>query len=67
MFFRLSPNEEACESRNNIFYVTTKGGSLAMIDDTGALPISHNWLKPSWRKSRTARRLELSLTTTLPF
>jgi hypothetical protein len=49
--FRLSSNEETCDARNNIFYVTASGANLAMIDDTGALSISHNWLKPNWRIS----------------
>jgi hypothetical protein len=49
--FRLSTNEETCDARNNIFYVTTAGSNLALIDDTGILSISHNWLKPGWRIS----------------
>ncbi|HEY0428100.1 MAG TPA: right-handed parallel beta-helix repeat-containing protein [Pyrinomonadaceae bacterium] len=49
--FRLSTNEETCDARNNIFYVTAGGANLAMLDDTGALSISHNWLKPNWRVS----------------
>ena len=49
--FRLSTNEETCDARNNIFYVTANGANLALLDDTGALFISHNWLKPSWRIS----------------
>jgi hypothetical protein len=49
--FRLSTNEETCDARNNIFYVTANGANLAMLDDTGILSISHNWLKPNWRVS----------------
>ena len=49
--FRLSTNEENCDARNNIFYVTANGANLALIDDTGILSISHNWFKPSWRIS----------------
>jgi hypothetical protein len=49
--FRLSTNEEACDARNNIFYVTANGANLALIDETGILSISHNWFKPSWRSS----------------
>ncbi|MEZ5427054.1 MAG: putative Ig domain-containing protein [Pyrinomonadaceae bacterium] len=44
--FRLSTNEETCDARNNIFYVTAAGNRLAMVDDTGVLSLSHNWLKP---------------------
>jgi hypothetical protein len=46
--FRLSTNEENCDARNNIFYVTASGNRLALLDDTGILSISHNWLKPNW-------------------
>ena len=49
--FRLSTNEETGDAINNIFYVTAGGANLAMLDDTGALFISHNWLKPNWRES----------------
>lgn len=49
--FRLSTNEESCDTRNNIFYVTANGSNLALLDDTGVLSISHNWLKPNWRIS----------------
>jgi len=49
--FRLSTAEETCDARNNIFYVTANGANLALLDDTGVLSISHNWLKPGWRNS----------------
>jgi hypothetical protein len=49
--FRLSSNEENCDARNNIFYNTAAGANLAMLDDTGILTISHNWIKPGWRTS----------------
>lgn len=49
--FRLSTNEETCDARNNIFYVTAAGANLAMLDDTGAIFLFHNWLKPNWRES----------------
>ncbi|HEX8737368.1 MAG TPA: Ig domain-containing protein [Pyrinomonadaceae bacterium] len=49
--FRLSTNEETCDARNNIFYVTASGSNLALLDDTGVLSLSHNWLKPNWRVS----------------
>ncbi len=49
--FRLSTNEETCDARNNIFYVTAAGTSLAMLDGAGVLSISLNWLKPNWRNS----------------
>lgn len=49
--FRLSSNEETCDARNNIFYNTASGTNLALVDDTGILTISHNWIKPNWRIS----------------
>lgn len=45
---RLSTNDEHCDARNNILYVTTPGTELEMIDDTGVLDLSHNWMKPGW-------------------
>lgn len=45
---RLSTNEEHCDARNNIIYVTTPGTELAMLDASGVLDLSHNWMKPGW-------------------
>ena len=48
--FRLSTNEEHCDARNNIVYVTGGGEHAgAMLDSTGVLNLSHNWLKPGWQ------------------
>jgi hypothetical protein len=52
--FRLSTNDETCDARNNIFYVTAGGANLALLDDTGVLSLSHNWFKPNWRVSHGA-------------
>ena len=49
--FRLSTDEETCDARNNIFYNTAAGTNLAILDDTGAIFLTHNWLKPNWRLS----------------
>lgn len=49
--FRLSTNEETADARNNIFYNTAAGSNLALLDDTGVLSLSHNWIKPGWRVS----------------
>ena len=46
--FRLSTNEETCDARNNIFYITNTGNNLSLIDDAGVLNLSHNWFKPGW-------------------
>lgn len=45
---RLSTNDEHCDARNNIVYVTTPGTELEMIDNTGVLDLSRNWMKPGW-------------------
>ncbi len=49
--FKLDTNEETCDARNNIFYVSASGANLALLDDAGVLSISHNWLKPNSRTS----------------
>lgn len=49
--FRLSTNDEHCDARNNIIYVTAAGNSLGLLDQTGVLDMTHNWLKPGWRTS----------------
>lgn len=46
---RLSTNDEHCDARNNVLYVSGAGNTLAMLDDTGQLDLSHNWIKPGWR------------------
>jgi hypothetical protein len=45
---RLSTNEERCDARNNIIYVTAAGNTLSMVDSAGVLDLSHNWTKPGW-------------------
>ncbi len=47
-FLRLSSNEEHADVRNNIIYSTLPGDTQSLLDDTGILDISHNWLKPGW-------------------
>lgn len=46
--FRLSTNDEHCDCRNNIFYVTAAGNTLSLLDETGALNLTHNWFKPGF-------------------
>lgn len=46
--FRLSTNEERCDARNNLFYVSAAGGTLSLLDVSGVLDLSHNWFKPGW-------------------
>ncbi len=49
--FRFSTNDETCDARNNIFYNTAAGTNLALVDGTGVLTISHNWMKANWRST----------------
>jgi hypothetical protein len=46
--FRLSSNDEHADVRNNIIYATLPGDTQSLLDDTGILDLSHNWLKPGW-------------------
>ncbi|NMC69248.1 MAG: polysaccharide-degrading enzyme, partial [Myxococcales bacterium] len=46
--FRLSTNDERCDARNNVFYVSAPGDRLALCSGTGRLDLSHNWFKPGF-------------------
>jgi hypothetical protein len=50
---RLSTNEETCDCRNNIVYVTASGNRLALLDSSGILHLNHNWLKTGWQESHS--------------
>lgn len=45
---RLSTNDEHCDARNNIVYVTTGGNALALLDASGVLDLKRNWFKPGY-------------------
>lgn len=45
---RLSSNEETADFRNNIVYPTLAGNTVALLDQTGLLLLTHNWFKPGW-------------------
>jgi len=49
--FRLSTNDEQCDCRNNIFYLSAGGNTLSLLDDTGRLILTRNWFKPGWVQS----------------
>lgn len=49
--FRLSTNDETCDARNNIFYTTAAGPTLAMLAESGTLALVNNWSKSGWRNS----------------
>jgi hypothetical protein len=46
--FRLSTNEETCDFRNNITYVTLAGNTVSLVDADGVLNMTHNWFKPGF-------------------
>ncbi len=46
--FRLSTNEEVCDFRNNIVFVTAAGSTVSLVDSSGVLNMSHNWFKPGY-------------------
>jgi parallel beta-helix repeat protein len=50
---RLSTNEEFCDCRNNIVYVTAPGSRLALLDSSGILHLKNNWLKTGWQESHS--------------
>ncbi len=45
---RLSTQEERCDARNNIVYVSAPGDRLALLDEFGLLELAGNWMKPGW-------------------
>ena len=45
---RLSTNDEMCDFRNNIVYVTAAGSTVSLVDSAGVLNLSHNWFKPGY-------------------
>lgn len=49
---RLSTNEEFCDARNNVLFVSADGDRLAMLAESGGiLELRSNWLKPGWVES----------------
>jgi len=50
---RLSTNEETCDCRNNIVYVTAPGNRLALLDSSGIMHLNNNWLKTGWQTSHS--------------
>lgn len=49
--FWLPTDDETCDARNNIFYTEGTGKSLALLTNKGILQLSHNYLKPGFRKT----------------
>ena len=51
--FRLSTDDEFCDARDNLFFVTASGNRLALLNDAGRLFLTHNWLKPGYVNSHS--------------
>ncbi len=54
VLFHLQTDEESCDARNNIFYVTNSGSAMAMSDGAGNLAYARNWLKNGYINSFSA-------------
>ncbi len=50
--FRLMSNEEHVDARNNIFYTEGAGKTMAMVDCSGVVNLSGNWIKTDWTDSQ---------------
>jgi hypothetical protein len=51
---RLSTDDETCDARNNILYVSASGDHLAMLAESGGvIDLWRNWLKPGWVASHS--------------
>jgi len=48
---RLSTDDESADVRDNVIWAQSGGDQLAMLDETGVLALSHNWLRPGWADS----------------
>jgi len=46
--FKLKTNDETCDARNNIFYTTAPGKTLAITMWNGSVYLSHNWIRSGW-------------------
>jgi hypothetical protein len=53
--FRLTTNDEACDARNNIAYVTAAGSNLQVLDSFGRLTLTQNWFKTGWTPFTVSR------------
>jgi len=48
---RLSTTDESADVRNDVVFVTASGGHLALLDQTGTLVATRNWMKTGWAAS----------------
>src|SRR5690606_23055579 len=52
---RLSTNEESAVMAGNILYTTAPGAQLAILDESGLVRLSENWIKRGWAVSHESR------------
>lgn len=45
---RLSTGDERCDFRHNVVWTTAPGSTLSLLDASGTLLLSRNWLKSGW-------------------
>ena len=59
---RLSSQVQEADVRNNILYSTSPGGEIAILDETGGVTLSNNWIKEGFKGSHgtLAGRIEKS-------
>ncbi len=48
---RLSTNEETAVMTGNVFYTTAPGSQLAILDESGLVRMTGNWIKKGWTSS----------------
>jgi hypothetical protein len=49
----LSTNDETCDCRNNIIWTSAGAGYLALVDQSGIVHLTHNWMKTGWVASHS--------------
>lgn len=53
---RLSTDDTAARVFNNVLFVETDGERFAILDETGFVQLSHNIIKPGWKRSHGTLR-----------
>ena len=56
---RLSTDNESCDLRDNVVYVSATGPHLGLLDQTGALSATRNWLNTGWVASHSGGSVNL--------
>ena len=56
---RLSTSGDSADVRNNVIYVTAAGNRLALLDQSGRLVATRNWLKTGWVASHSGGAVDV--------